>query len=287
MDCYHRAMAKRGFSTWHMAHIVLAIGWSDFTLKYRGSFLGYLWSLAAPLLRFLVILYVFQPLVGPKVPHYPLYLFLGLIIWDYFSSTTLGCMNMLHDKASIIQKIVFPRFLLILAVGCTSGIVFLTHFAIFVVFLWLQGTALTWEYLYLVPLLAQMTMMALGIGMLLSSYCLKYQDIRHIWEVSLQALFWMTPVTYLYVTKDSLGREAASLLVRGVRVPLHRIPDLFIRFQPLSVLMNDARRVFLYGDLQGIPAPVHMLAFTAACAILFTCGLLLFLRRSRYFLQEY
>ena len=66
-----------GRFTWkHALKVVLVMGWSDFVLKYRGSFLGYLWSLAGPLVKFLVILYVFGPFVSPEIPEYPLYLFL-------------------------------------------------------------------------------------------------------------------------------------------------------------------------------------------------------------------
>ena len=72
--------------TWRqMVLVVWAIGWSDFVMKYRGSFLGYLWSFAPMIVRFLVIFHIFRPFMGEKVPYYHLYLFLGLIVWQHFS----------------------------------------------------------------------------------------------------------------------------------------------------------------------------------------------------------
>src|SRR3989338_11677150 len=104
--------------TWrHSLKVIFVMGWSDFVLKSRGSFFGYLWSLMGPLVKFLVILYVFGPYVSPEIPAYPLYLFLGVILWEHFVTTKAACIHALTEKAGIIQKLQFPRILLMLSAG--------------------------------------------------------------------------------------------------------------------------------------------------------------------------
>src|SRR3990167_9362705 len=105
-----------------MLRIVWIVGWSDFFLKYRGSVLGYVWSLLAPLAKFLVIYYVFRPFVRDTIPYYSLYLFLGIIVWEHFTVTTTHCMSVLHEKAAFVQKLPFPRILLIFIVGWRTPI---------------------------------------------------------------------------------------------------------------------------------------------------------------------
>lgn len=268
-------------------HLVLAFGWSDFILKYRGSFFGYLWSLAAPLVRFLVIYYVFHRFVADEIAQYPLYLFLGVILWEHFTLTTTACMTMLYEKASLIKKVPFPRILLILVTGWTHILIFLTHFVIF-----LAGAMLLhvspWMALWYLPLLIlQMTLLALGIGMVLSAYSLKYRDIQHLWLVMSQLLFWLTPIMYPYRMEGPIW-SAFRAMIQGAFTPtLLGFFDVFVRFQPLSILIHDARRVFLYPGTLGIPSAVHMAIFTALCGVIFACGMLIFEHRSKFFLQEY
>lgn len=267
---------------------VLALGWSDFVLKYRGSVLGYLWSLVAPLTKFLVILYVFQSVMGVRSPQYPLSLFLGIIIWEHFANTTNGCMAMLWDKAAIIQKLRFPRILLPLAVGWTNVIVFGTYAVIFVAFLPVFGGAASLGLLYAPVALLQMTLLALGVGMLLSAFALKYRDIGHLWDVGLQILFWLTPVAYPSPEPSTLAADAARLASGVARGEAEAVVQFFIRFQPLSLVLTDARRMFLsYPDAGNPLSPEHVLAVTAACAAVFAAGAAVFRYRSRYFVQEY
>ena len=76
-------MQSASFGWTHSLRIVVEMGWSDFFLKYRGSVLGFLWSLAFPITRFLVILHIFRPFTK-GIEFYPLYLFLGIVVWEYF-----------------------------------------------------------------------------------------------------------------------------------------------------------------------------------------------------------
>ncbi|MBI3331466.1 ABC transporter permease [Candidatus Peregrinibacteria bacterium] len=268
-------------------HTVLAFGWSDFVLKYRGSFFGYLWSLAAPLVRFLVIYYVFHPFVGREIAQYPLYLFLGIILWEHFTLTTTACMTMLHEKSSLIKKVPFPRILLVFVTGWTHLLIFLTHFAIFLAAAWAFGVPILPRLWYLPILLLQMSLLALGVGMILAAYCLKYRDIQHLWLIVSQLLFWLTPIMYPYRLEGPLWAVLLQTLKGSFTPTLVGFFDVFVRFQPLSILIHDARRVFLYAGTLGIPSFTHMIAFTALCAIFFGLSALVFVRRSRFFLQEY
>lgn len=256
-----------------MARIVFAVGWADFSLKYRGSLLGYAWSLLGPLVQFVVILHVFRFVTGEGIPHYPLYLFLGIIVWEHFALSTAGCIAMLHEKMGMIEKVSFPRILLPLSVGWTHIVIFSTRFLIFVIFALLFGARPTVGYLLFPLVLLQMTLLALGCGMMLAAYALRYRDIGHLWSIALQILFWLTPVMYGHIPEASFSPLAAI--------------SAFIRLQPLSLVLRDARQMFLYLPDTGFPPAGHVLMVTAVSAAFFVFGALLFARRSRYFVQEY
>lgn len=278
-------MPPRQFTLSHSFAVVTAIGWSDFVLKYRGSLLGYAWSLLGPLVRFVVILHVFGPYVQKSIDNYAFYLFLGIIIWEHFAVTTSACMTMLHDKASIIQRMVFPRIILILAVGWTNLVIFTTHLAIFFAAAIFFGVTMNLSAVYLVLTVMQMTLVALGVGMLLSAYSLKYRDVPHMWSIATQILFWLTPIMYPYTLIGGSLTHAARVMIG--QESGNSLLSLFIQIQPLSIIIHDARRAVLYDAIAGSPTVGHIIAMTLVCITIFLSGLAVFQRRQHNFPQEY
>ncbi|OGJ58097.1 hypothetical protein A2881_05155 [Candidatus Peribacteria bacterium RIFCSPHIGHO2_01_FULL_55_13] len=286
MRSYIRVLISN-YTVRQMARIVWTVGWSDFFLKYRGSVLGYLWSLLAPLAKFLVIYYVFRPFVSDAIPYYSLYLFLGIIVWEHFTVTTTHCMSVLHEKAAFVQKLPFPRILLIFIVGWTNLIIFLTHLIIFAVFVVVTGKGFPVQWVFVPLILFHMTILALGVGMILSAYCLKYRDIPHLWSIATQVLFWLTPITYAYRLEVPLLATIRRMpeMIRGPA--LHNLFDVFVQFQPLSLVMYDLRRITLYPKELGTPSLEHLLGMTVVFLAIFCIGAVIFKKRSRHFVQEY
>lgn len=275
------------FTLTHSLRIILALGWADFVLKYRGSVLGYLWSFVGPLVYFVVLYHVLRPFVSAAIPHYPLYLFLGIILFEHFSLTTAGCIGMLYEKGDMIQKVRIPRILLVFSVGWMHLLIFMTRFVIFLLFALFLGVRPGLTLLALPLVLLHMTLLGLGIGMLLCSYALRYRDIGHLWGVVLQVLFWATPVAYpSLVQAPVLGELVAFLHQLRAHPSPGALLNLFIHFQPLSLLLAEARRFLLISPLAP-PSLLHVSVLTLLYGAMFWIGAVTFRARSRYFIQEY
>lgn len=270
-----------------MARIIAAMGWSDFSMKYRGSVLGYLWSFMLPLTKFLVIFFIFEPFVGSEIPNYPLYLFLGVVVWEHFSATTSASLAMPFEKAAIIQNVRFPRLILLLIVGWTHIIIFITHLMLFILLAFVFGVTLSLGALYMIVILLQMSFLALGLGGLLSAFVLRYRDLRHLWDMLLTVFFWLTPIMYPYQVEAPFLREVLTLPEKLAHPTVSELFAAFIRFQPLSIILYDARRVLLSADVAHVPSFGHATGITFVCLLVFALGLFFFHRRSRFFLEEY
>jgi ABC-type polysaccharide/polyol phosphate export permease len=196
-------------------------------------------------------------------------------------------MNMLYDKSVIIQKVVFPRFLLILSVGWQHSIILFTYFIIFLCAGKFLGLRLLPGVLYIPVIFIQATLIGLAIGMILSSFALRYRDIQHLWGVLLQIFFWLTPIVYPYKPEETLTHYFIGVLAGKEIVTPWNILDIFIRLQPMSVLMHDARRALLYSDTLGMPSAGHTIGVTTIWIVFFLLAALVFKHRSRYFIQEY
>src|SRR4030042_6413272 len=120
-------------------YLVLVMAITDFKVKYDNSALGYLWSLLKPLLMFGTLYLVFSVFVRWNVENYRLYLLLGIILWNFLAEVTLNSMVLLEGKASIIKKIYFPRWIIVIASSLTSLLTLLLNTIVFFIFFVISG----------------------------------------------------------------------------------------------------------------------------------------------------
>jgi ABC-2 type transport system permease protein len=172
---------------------------TDWKLKFYGSVLGYLWTLVRPFAFFGVIYVVFTEIagVGAGIKNYGLYILFALVLFTFFSEVTTNCLDSLVTRESLLRKMRFPRIVIPLSVAVTSLLnLGMTLVAVFV-FTIAAGDLPTWSWLELIPLIALLTLLSLGVGMLLSVLFIRYRDVKPIWEVVTQMLFYASPVLYV------------------------------------------------------------------------------------------
>ena len=99
---------------------------TDFKLKYQGSVLGYFWSLAKPIMFFLVLYLVFAKFlkIGGSIEHYPAYLLLGVVLWGFFAELTAMSLGAIVSKGDLIRKVFFPRIILVVSGSMTALMTF-------------------------------------------------------------------------------------------------------------------------------------------------------------------
>ncbi len=171
---------------------------TDFKLRYQGSVLGYTWSLLRPLLLFLILYVVFVKFlkIGSGVPHYPIYLLLGIVMWNFFSEMTSLSLSSIVGRGDLIRKIRIPRWIIVLSSSVTALINLGLNLIVVFIFLLFNHVDIMRSILVLPFILLQLYLFALGISLILATAFVKYRDITHIWEVSLQGLFYLTPILY-------------------------------------------------------------------------------------------
>ena len=177
-------------------HLTLVMAITDFKIKYDNSVLGYFWSLLKPLLMFGTLYLVFSVFVRWDVENYKLYLLLGIVLWNFLSEVTLNSMVLLEGKASIIKKIYFPRWIIIIASSLTSVLTLLLNVLVFFVFFILTGADFRSTIWLLVVYLVELYVLVVGLTLFLCALFPKFRDIHHIWEVFVQLGFWATPIVY-------------------------------------------------------------------------------------------
>jgi len=171
---------------------------TDFKLRYQGSALGYLWSLLKPLFLFGILYVVFVGIVGVDygVDNDGVYLLFGIVIWSFFSELTGSSVSSVVAQGDLLRKLNFPRYVIVLATGFSAFINLLLNLLIVVVFMIIGGVSLSWTIIWAPLLFTELILFSLGVGFFLSAAYVKFRDIGYIWDVFLQAGFYLTPILF-------------------------------------------------------------------------------------------
>jgi lipopolysaccharide transport system permease protein len=209
---------------------------AEFKLRYQNSFLGYFWTLVKPLLLFGVIYLVFSVFMRYPVDNYPIYLLLGIIIWNFFSEATLIGMNTFLSKRQLVTRIYFSRAALVFASTISSVITLMLNMVVFFVFLYLSGVRPGPEAFFFVLYLAELYLIVTGVTFILASLYIHFRDVQHIWEILLQVGFWLTPIIYP-VTIVPTGYHRLIFLNPLARI-IEYARDIFIRHHIPDIGLN-------------------------------------------------
>ena len=168
----------------------------DVKLKYRRSFLGYLWSILNPLMIMLVMVIVFSSIFRFDIDHYPVYLIIGQTIYNYVNNATVHAIYSVTDNGALLKKVYVPKYIFPLSKVTSDLVDFLFSLGAMVLVMLITGTQFS-VYLILLPYVAiQIYVFSLGMGMFLAQASVFFRDIRYIYNVFLTAWMYATPIFY-------------------------------------------------------------------------------------------
>lgn len=206
---------------------------NEFTSRFSRSALGLLWMLIQPLVQVatyaLVLSNLFAArLQGVEGTHaYAYYLMAGTLAWSLFSEVLTRCLTVFIDNGNLLRKMSFPRITLpaiVTGSALLNNVILL--FSILAVFL-TMGQTISWNVLWLIPLMLLLLLMTLGLGLVLGVLNVFMRDVGHIVPVVLQIFYWFTPIVY--------PREILPEPYRG-----------WLRYNPMDPLIGAYQEVLVY-----------------------------------------
>ena len=217
-----------------LAHMSVTLALTDWKLRFYGSVLGYVWSLLRPLMLFGILYFVFSEIVkvGSGVHNYPLVLLVGIVLFFTFGEMTGGSVTSMVDRETLVRKVTFPRMAVPLSVVLVATFNLLLNLVTVAIFVAASGISPRWTWLLLPLPLLGLIVLGAGLGMLLSALYVPFRDVRPIWEVASQALFYATPILYPI---EKVTERSATL-------------TKFVMSNPLAVLIQEFRHFLLGAD---------------------------------------
>ncbi|MDD2376442.1 MAG: ABC transporter permease [Clostridia bacterium] len=246
-------------------HMLYTLVKQDIRGRYKGSFLGFLWTLLNPLLLLLVYSTVFQIVFKIDIPNYSIYLFIALMPWNYFANTIAMGTACVSNGGALLKKVYFPREVLPLATVISNTInYFFSAIIIFIALIFFSPIGLSWFALFLPLIVLIQAIFSLGCILILSALNVYVRDVQYIMNPLMMVWFYATPVLY----KSDMVPEKYRFLY-----------DL----NPMVKIM-DAYRSILYDKT--MPSLNWLLAIFIASMIFLWIAYLIFEKLQRRFAEE-
>lgn len=223
---------------------------------------------------FLILYLVFTKFLklGTGIPHYPVYLLLGIVLWNYFVEVTTGSVQAIVSKGDLLRKINFPRYVIILAGSFSALINLMLNFVVIAIFMYFGHVDVSWQSLLVIPYIIELFIFSLSIAFFLSALFVRFRDITYIWDVLIQAGFYLTPILY------SLSR-----------IPVKYAKILIL--SPMAQIVQDTRYFLItkstitISQLYGGDKLIWLIPFGIVIAFAIFAGSY-FRSRSKYFAEE-
>ncbi len=232
--------------------------------KYKGSFLGVLWSFLNPLLMVLVYALVFPYIMRVPVDNYLVFLIVAIIPWNYFTTVITTGSNCVWMNAGIIKKVYFPREILPVSVILAGLINFLISCFIILIFLIFSGIGLSIQILWLPLIVILQSILSLGLLFILSAINVYVRDVEYIVTFFLNLLFYGTPILY-----------TADLFPEKIRFLLY--------LNPVAHLIDAYRSIFYYQQIPNIFSIIYLVVISLAS---FLIGYFVFRKLEKGFAEE-
>ncbi|MFZ2303171.1 MAG: ABC transporter permease [Minisyncoccia bacterium] len=184
---------------WQYKELLYFLTWRDFKVRYKQTFIGVLWAVFQPFMTMVVFALFFGTFL--KVPSdgvpYPIFVYTGLIFWQFFSTALSETSNTLIANQAIITKVYFPRLILPISSVATKFVDFAIASVILIGMMIYFGYVPNFTSIFILPLLVIITFMAaVGGGLFLAAINVKYRDVRYALPFFIQILLFLTPVIY-------------------------------------------------------------------------------------------
>jgi len=217
---------------WEARELLVAMVRKELKVKYKGSALGFAWSLLNPAMYLVIFYLVFSVFLKIGIPLFPIWLLCGLLVWNFISMVVPGATGSVVANSSLVKKVSFPREILPLSTVGAGLVHFFLQMTVLIAGLVAFQRGINMGFVALVPLaVVAMVLLAAALGILLSAVNVFVRDAAHLIELALLAWFWLTPIVYPF-------RQVSDKLAAN------GIPYWLLNINPVTPIVTVFQRAF-------------------------------------------
>lgn len=249
---------------WKRKDLIIDFAISDLKIRYRNSILGFFWTFLEPLLLLSVLYIVFTNIFKSNIEYFPLYILLGLILWNMLARGTEIGLNSIASRGPLLTQIYFRREIPSISSTITSSLMLVFELIVFGIFMAAFQFKPPMTIIFLPLVLLLEFVLVFGLSLPLSVLNIRYKDIQFIWKVVLQTGFFLTPIFY-------------KTQILPVTI------QKFIYYSPMAQIINMAHDLTLYNKIPSLESVEITLVTTSITLIV---GYAIFRKFERRLIEE-
>jgi len=244
--------------------MIILLAWKNVKIKYKGTYLGLLWTALEPLLFFVFLYFVFTSIRIGRQEDFGVYLITGIVLYHTFVRGTQGGLSSLRGNYGILSSMNIKREFFPVVSATTSSLMLLIEVGVLFSIMPVFGFIPSWTIVFLPIVLILLQVLILGMSYILSIVFVYMRDIQPVWAVLTHSLVFLTPI-FWYVED-----------VSGIVLEIHKI-------NPLGQLVELAHKVVVFGEIPSLNEWLYSAAI--AFGILFL-GFAIFRKYEKYVVER-
>jgi teichoic acid transport system permease protein len=204
---------------------------SDLKAEVASSYLNWLWWILDPLLFMMVYAFIAVIVFRSNVEYFPIFVFVGLTLWNFFNKNVQGSVKMVRNNNGIVSKVYIPKYILVLQKMMVNGFKMLVSFALILIMMILYRVPVTWNILYMIPIMVVLVLLTFGLSCIVLHFGVFIDDLHNVTIVVLRLVFYMSGI--FYSISDRLEDPYRSIL---------------LDCNPVAMLIECSRMSMLYSS---------------------------------------
>lgn len=201
---------------------------SQLKSEVASSYLNWIWWVLDPLCFMLIYTFIFGYVFGTKEPYFPVFIFIGLSLWDFFNKTLQNSVKIVKNNKTIVSKVYFPKYILILTKMWVNGFKMMISFAIVFVMMVVYQIPISLNVLFFFPIIAILGLFTFGCSCFMLHFGVYVEDLSNVITIAMRFLFYLTGI--FYNVEKRIPEWGAALS----------------RFNPLAFLLASMRQCLIY-----------------------------------------
>lgn len=201
---------------------------SKLKAEVANSYLNWLWWILDPLCFMMIYTFIFGFVFNAKEQYFPVFIFIGLSIWDFFNKTMLGSVKTIRLNKAIVSRVYFPKFVLVVSKIWINGFKMLISFGVVVLLMIVYQIQLSWNVFFVIPIMIILILLTFGCSCIVMHYGVYVEDLSNVLNIVMRFVFYATGIFYNIET----------------RIP--KIGELLNRINPIAFLISSMRECLIY-----------------------------------------
>ncbi len=225
---------------------------SDLKSEVASSYLNWLWWILDPLMFMLVYTFIAVVVFKSQVRYFPIFVFIGLTFWNFFSKTVQGSVKLIRNNQNIVSKVYIPKFILVLERLFVNGFKMLISLLLVIVMMIIWKVPVTWRVIYMIPVIVILCLLTFGLSCIVTHFGVFVDDLYNVVQILLRLVFYLSGIFYSIENR--------------LKDPLRTV---MLSVNPVALLIQSGRQCLLYSM---VPARKLLLLWGAASCLLVVIG---------------